>query len=48
MAGVLYFMLLSFLVFLGAGQDTEGEAAERHDGEVNRLVDAMPFLSWSR
>ncbi len=34
-------------VFLGSGQDTEGGAAERHEGEGVRLVDAMPFLSWS-
>ncbi len=42
------FCALSFLVFLGAGQDTEGGATKRYDGEGNRLVDAMPFLSWSR
>ncbi len=42
------FVLLSFLVFLGSGQDTEGRAAERHEEEGVRLVDAMPFLSWSR
>ncbi len=37
------FVPLSLLVFLGAGQDTEGGATERHDGEGNRHVDAMPF-----
>ncbi len=42
------FVPLSFLVLLGAGQDTDGRATERHEGEGDRLVDAMPFLSWSR